>query len=97
MMTSLRRWLARPRTSRPARTARYDQFFADPGTVEDDYRRLGGSGLPCGAAPWVETGPEQGTLGRTRRRAAGTRRVTLVDCEGGSSWRTDLTRRPGTP
>jgi hypothetical protein len=40
MMSNLRRWLARRRRgNRPAPAAFRDPFFADPGAVEDDYRR----------------------------------------------------------
>jgi hypothetical protein len=49
MIASLQRWLARPRpVRRPGVGVFHDPFFADPGMVEDDYRRMNGHrNQPC--------------------------------------------------
>ena len=55
MTFSLRRRPARQRpVRRPAARHFHDPFFADPGAVEDDYRRLaGGRSQPCRSAHFL--------------------------------------------
>jgi hypothetical protein len=52
MLSSLRRWLAGPRSEgRSASWAYYDARFADANLIEDDYRRLSRPRNQPGALP----------------------------------------------